>query len=133
MVKRLALAVAVAALSGCHLTGLRLPPGRPVREAHAGGHDLRVLDTASPLRAHEQLPVLSTPEVFAAYVPSHAERDMLVGEHWIFFKLRDAEWFVEKLHEPEPPTEGNAPSEHLRPLDELEWKNIVIPYTPTSP
>ncbi len=128
MVRRLTLAAATAALAGCHLTGLSLPPGRPVSEAHAGGHDLRMLDTASPLRAREHLPVLSTPEVFAAYVPSHAERDMLIGEHWIFFKLRDAEWFVEKLREPEPPTEGDAPPETLRLLEGLEWKKFVVPY-----
>lgn len=116
------------ALAGCDLFGGSKPAGRPVLEAYAGGHELRVLDIDSPLRAQKKVPVLSTPEVFAVYVPSHIERELLIGEHWIFFKLRDAEWFIEKLQEGDPPTTGDAPAEQLRPVRELDWNNVVIPY-----
>jgi hypothetical protein len=70
--------------------------------------------------------VLSTPEVFAVYVPSHAERDVMVGEHWYFLKLRDAEWYVDRLREPDPPATGDAPPETMRPLNDLDWNRIVI-------
>jgi hypothetical protein len=77
-------------------------------------------------------PILSTPEVFAVYVPSHAERDLLIGEHWLFLKLRDSEWFVERLTDPDPPSSGDAPAEHLRPLRNLDWNKVVLP-TRTGP
>jgi len=118
-------------LSGCGLFGNASASGRPVSEAYARGHELRVLDVESPLRAERRVPVLSTPEVFAAYVPSHAREDLLIGEHWIFFKLKDAEWFVERLQEPEPPAAGDAPASHLKPLKDLDWKNVVVPYKPS--
>ena len=114
------------ALGGCD-TALRAH-GRPVAEAYAGPAEIRVLDIPSPLRTERRVPVLSTPEVFAAYVPSHRQDDRLIGEHWIFFKLRDAEWFVERLQDPEPPADGDAPPEAMKPLRELEWKNVVVPY-----
>ena len=115
-------------LAGCELFGTSTPAGRPVTEAYAGGHELRVLDIDSPLRPQKKVPVLSTPEVFAVYVPSHVQRDVMIGEHWLFFKLKDAEWFIEKLQEGEPPTTGDAPVEQLKPVKELDWNKIVIPH-----
>lgn len=115
-----------AGLIGCD-TALRAH-GRPVAEAYAGPAEIRVLDIPSPLRPEPRVPVLSTPEVFAAYVPSHREDDRLIGEHWIFFKLRDAEWFVERLQDPEPPADGQAPPEAMKTLRELEWTRLVVPY-----
>jgi hypothetical protein len=121
----LAAAFVLLAGSGC---GLAAPAGRSVSEAYGSGHELRVLDGPSPLRREAKIPVLSAPEVFAAYVPSHADRDLLVGEHWIFFRLRDAEWFIERLADPEPPADGEAPAEALRPLRDLEWSRVVVPH-----
>jgi len=115
-------------LTGCDLLGSARPGGRPVAEAYAGGHELRVLDIDSPLRPQKKVPVLSTPEVFAVYVPSHAERDLMIGEHWLFFKLKDAEWFIEKLQDPEPPADGDAPVEQLKPARDLDWSRGVIPH-----
>jgi hypothetical protein len=102
--------------------------GRPVSEAYAEGHELRVLDVDSPLKARKQVPVLSTPEVFAAYVPAHPERDLLIGEHWVFFKLRDAEWFTERLQDPDPPATSDANPEDLKPLSDMDWSKVVIPH-----
>ena len=115
-------------LAGCDLLGSARPTGRPVTEAYAGGHELRVLDIESPLRREKQIPVLSTPEVFAVYVPSHAERELLIGEHWLFFKLKDAEWFIEQLQDPDPPADGDAPVDRLRPARDLDWTRVVIPH-----
>jgi hypothetical protein len=102
-----------------------------VTEAYATGHELRLLDVDSPLRPRPQVPLLSTPEVFAAYVPSHAEPDLLIGEHWVFFKLREAEWFIERLQDPDPPADGEIPAEQLKPLQDLDWSRIVIPHKET--
>jgi|RhiMetdeSRZDD1v2_1073273.scaffolds.fasta_scaffold1599347_2 hypothetical protein len=115
-------------LGGCDLFGTVRPSGKPVSEAYGGSHELRVLDIESPLRAEKKLPILSTPEVFAVYVPSHAERDIMIGEHWLFLKLRDSEWLVDRLNDPDPPTTGEAARESLRPLKELDWNRVVVPH-----
>ncbi len=115
-------------LGGCELFGTVRPSGKPVSEAYSGSHELRVLDVDSPLKAQKKIPILSTPEVFAVYVPTHAERDVMIGEHWLFMKLRDAEWLVERIQDPDPPTNGDAPAEQLRPLRDLDWNRVVIPH-----
>ena len=114
-------------LAGCETFGAIRATGRPVQDAYAGPHELRVLDVESPLRREPRIPVLSTPEVFAAYVPSHAETDRLIGEHWIFFKLREAEWFTERLQDPDPPADADAPPESMKPLKAMDWSSIVVP------
>jgi hypothetical protein len=68
------------ALAGCDTFGSIRATGRPVGEAYAAPHELRVLDVDSPLRAEKKVPVLSTPEVFAAYVPTRAEGDRMIGD-----------------------------------------------------
>ncbi len=124
------LAPLALALAGCEMFGTVRATGRPVAEAHAGASELRILGDDSPLRAEKRIPVLSTPEVFAAYVPSHVEGDRMIGEHWIFFKLRDAEWFVERLQDPDPPASGDALPDQLRPLRDLDWTGVLIPHKP---
>ena len=125
---RIPVLLTTALTASCLPFGGPLRDGRPVTEAHAGGHELRVLDVESPLRAQPRVPVLSPPEVFAVYVPSHTEPDLLIGEHWLFLKLRDAEWFTERLQDPEPPAAAEVPPEQMKPLQELDWSKIVIPH-----
>lgn len=96
-------------------------------EAYDGGHELRILDVESPLRREKRVPVLSPPEVFAAYVPSHARGDLFIGDHWIFFKLRDGQWYFERLRDPDPPSDGELPGEELKPLREFDWDRMVVP------
>lgn len=117
-----------AALQACGLSPEGTVGGRPVREAYAGGHELRLLDIDSPLRARKQIPVLSVPEVFAAYVPARIAGDLLIGDHWVFFKLREARWFIEPLQDPDPPADGEAPPEALQPMEGLPWDRMVIPH-----
>jgi hypothetical protein len=121
-------AAACLAILGCDTFGAIRATGRPVAEAYASPHELRVLDVDSPLRREPRIPVLSTPEVFAAYVPSHAEADRLIGEHWIFFKLRDAEWFTERLQDPDPPATGDLAPEDMKPLRALDWSKVAVPH-----
>lgn len=118
----------LAALTGCSLWSPAIPPGRPVSEAHSGRLDLRVLDVDPPLRPQKRIPVLSTPEVFAAWVPSHARGDLLIGEHWLFFKLREAEWFTERLRAPEPVADGDAPAGFGRPLERFDGSRVTVPH-----
>jgi hypothetical protein len=117
-------------LGGCSGFGSMQASGKPVSEAYAGNTELRVLDTETPLRREKRLPVLSTPEVLAVYVPAHAEPHLLVGDHYLYLKLSDPTWFTERLHQLEPPTHGDAPAESLRPLREAEWNKVVIPSKP---
>lgn len=115
-------------LMGCDLFGTVRPTGKPVSEAYSGPQELRILDVDSPLRAQRKVPILSTPEVLSAYVPSHVERDLLIGEHWLFLRLRESEWFIDRLQTPEPPAGGDAAPETLRPLRELDWTRAVVPH-----
>ena len=117
---------------GCAGLGVANTTGRPVTAAHSENHDLRVLDFDSPLRARKHVPVLSTPEVFAAYVPSHVRDDVLIGEHWIFFKLGEAEWFVERMQDPDPPADAPADPARLKLLQTVDWKGAVVPHRSTN-
>ena len=115
-------------LTGCDLFGSVRPSGRPVSEAYGGSHEIRLLDVESPIRAERKIPILSTPEVFAAYVPGHASGDLMVGEHWLYFRLRESAWLVERLQDPDPPTSGDAAPETMKPLRELDWRKVVLPH-----
>lgn len=115
-------------LAGCNLFGSVQASGRPVGEAYGGNHELRVLDVDSPLRREKKVPVISTPEVFAAYVPAHAERDIYFGDRWVFVRLKDSEWLTERLQDPDPPATGDAPPESLRLLRDANWDHMVIPH-----
>ena len=112
--------------------------GRPVQEVWGeASPELRVAATSSPLRAEREVPLLSAPEVFAVYVPSHLDRtrDLLIGEHWIYFRLRDGAWFIEKDREPELAAPEAATPADLRPLKTLEgMERMVTPWSePKSP
>jgi hypothetical protein len=122
------LAFLLLPLAGCDLFGSVRTAGKPVSEAYGGTHELRVLDVDSPLRREKKIPVLTTPEVFAAYVPAHAEPDLYFGDRWVFLKLKDSEWMSERLQEPDPPATGEAPPESFRLLREADWTQVVIPY-----
>jgi len=115
-------------LAGCDLFGTVRPSGKPVSEAYAGTSELRILDVDSPLRREKKLPVLSTPEVLAAYVPSHAESEIFYGDHWVFVRLSESSWLSERLQQPDPPATGDAPPESMRPLREVDWSKIVVPH-----
>ena len=130
--------IAVSMLpTSCDFGRLRAE-GRPVQEAWGiAASDLRVSPASSPLRPDREIPVLSAPEVFAVYVPSRLDRarDLLIGEHWIYFRLRDGEWFIEREREPEwTATEAATPGDFL-PLCDLDGMDrAVIPWKePKSP
>jgi hypothetical protein len=114
--------------AGCWPGSIALPPGRPPGEVQSGPAELRVSAEAPPLRPVRKVPVLAPPEVFAAFVPAHARGDLMVGEHWVYFKLRDAEWYAERRMEPESPADGEAPPGLLRPLEHFDWSRIAVPH-----
>jgi len=115
-------------LSGCDLFGTVRPTGKPVPEAYGGNHELRILDVEPPLRAQKKIPLLSTPEVFAVYASANADGEILFGERWVFLRLRDSEWYVDRFREPDPPASGDAPAESMQPLREMDWQRVVIPH-----
>ncbi len=110
---------AASMAASCSPFGRLQPDGRPVAEVDAA-MTLAVTD-ASPIRRTMEMPVLTPPEVFAVYVPSHLdrERDLLVGEHWVYFKLTESEWFTEKRVETPPKTTGAAAESQMVPLKSL--------------
>lgn len=124
------IAVSTAAAS-CDVGKIR-PEGRPVMEVWgAASPELRLSAGPSPLRAEREVPLMSAPELFAVYLPSRLDRtrDLLIGEHWIYFRLRDGEWFIERDREPGlPATEGATPND-LRPLQSIEgMERMVTPW-----
>jgi hypothetical protein len=101
----------------------------------AAGLTLGIAES-SPLRAAKEIPVLSPPEVFAVYVPSHVDRehDLLVGEHWLFFKLSESEWFTERRQAVIPAAGGAATESQLAPLKSLTgFEKAVVPYRESKP
>lgn len=86
-----------------------VPVGRAFGEGR--GFELRIRQEASPLSARRFVPVYSPPRIFAVYVPSRVsrERDLLIGEHWIFMKLDEGGWFSEREPEPPRPQERAGP------------------------
>lgn len=78
--------------------------GVPVSEAYSGGkgdNRFRYIASRSPLYQEKRVPILFPPKVFGCYIPSHVdkERDLLIGEHWIFFKVSGSSWFIEEEQE----------------------------------
>jgi hypothetical protein len=95
--------------------------GVPVRDAFDGGPEaaqLSIRQDPSPLAARLFVPVYHPPEIFPLYVPSRVsrDRDLLVGEHWIFVKLRDGGWFPEREGEDSLPKSPAADPEAMRDL-----------------
>jgi hypothetical protein len=112
--------------------------GRPVQDVWgAASPEVRISTSGSPLRMEREIPLLSAPEVFAVYVPSRLDRtrDLLLGEHWIYFRLRDGEWFVEQGLDRELPATEAATSDDLLPLKSVEGMDrMVTPWKePRSP
>lgn len=91
-------------LIGCGSSYYVQPVGVPLDEAYSLRTEatrLSINNTRSPIYQHKKVPVLYPPKVFGCYAPSYIDkkRDVVVGEHWLFFKLSDATWFLE--HESE--------------------------------
>jgi len=106
-----------AILVGC-AGGGGLEKGSDVRSVYAAGNrpTLHVRDATSPIATEKVVPVVTAPEVFALYVPGHVDRDrdMYVGEHWLFVKLRESTWnFSKNVQKPVTP-EGPADMNKLR-------------------
>ncbi len=123
---------ALSTLAGCSLIPSAPARGVPVPVAYRQGRGdaLRITDASTPFAERPAVPVLAPPEVLAAFVPARLDRrrDVLVGGHWIFLKLRDAEWFSERIADSEPAVTGVAPEEDLAPLRTLPFEEAVVPW-----
>ena len=120
--------VFIVLVSGCS-------PSLPASTAPpmADGQRLLVVsDSPGPLAAEQPIAVLSAPQVFPVWVPSHVDRDrdLLVGEHWVFFKLTESEWFTDRqLAASDPLAKGDASPADLAPLRALSgFDRAVVPY-----
>lgn len=145
-VRSLVLILIGSLLGGCLRFGAPTSGGRPVREVYdeaerAGTRDEVVIrPQAEPGGGPRTRPVIYPPKVFAAYVQEHLDprRDIKIGGHWVYFKLRDSSWFVEDIDR-EPIAEADAGEADLLPLrTELEgasFREIIVPYraSPAKP
>lgn len=90
----------LAIFSACSSSYAVNAKGMTVDEAYGSGaeiKDLKLLNVRSPLYQEKSIPVIYPPKVFGCYVPSHidSDSDVLIGEHWIFFKISESSWFIE--------------------------------------
>jgi len=137
MRRSLILIAALMSVVSCDVGRIRAE-GRPVQDVWGtASSDLRITASASPLRAERDVPLLSAPELFAVYAPSRLDRsrDLLIGEHWIYFRLRDGDWFIERDRAADLPATGAATPEDLLPLKSVEGMDrLVTPWKePKSP
>jgi len=135
----LILTVSISLLGGCLRFGSPTAGGRPVREVYdeaerAGTHDEVVIRSeGEPGGGPRTRPVIYPPKVFAIYVQEHLDpkRDIKVGAHWVYFKLRDSSWFAEDIDR-EPMADSDVADADLAPLRTAlggsSFPQIVIPY-----
>lgn len=140
--RMLAAAAALLAVAGCSTQAPTMPDGISVQTA-AGlktRPDLVVLvdDAASQPPV---VPLLEPDTALAVYIPAHVDedRDMLIGDHWVYFRLRSARWNVRGAKrnddEPRPPvttaTQGRIDVEALRAGlggDHPRYGRFLVPY-----
>ena len=130
-------------LTGCSLTGSPLPPGRPVRDVYEEGSGsprpiLRIEEAPRPGAFEKTRPVIYPPKVFAVYVPEHTdrERDIKIGAHWVYIKVRESSWFQEPIDR-EPLCHGEAHATELHALRRrmagTRFGRLLLPHRPAGP
>ena len=128
----------LAALSGCTLWGSPVPPGRPVRTVYVEGagsaaRPIRIERAPAPGAVGKTRPVIYPPKVFAVWVPEHLdlERDMKIGAHWVYVKLRESSWTPEPIDR-EPFCNGATSEKEIhtlrRRMKEHPLGGILIPH-----
>lgn len=130
----------LALLEGCLLAGPSLPGGRPVGEVYdesgGGTGSLRIEARPLPGTPEPSRPVIYPPQVFRVHVPGHVdrERDLWIGPHDVFIKLRDSSW-LEGPVEPEPQAKELSPPEETdrlrRSLTADRWGKVIVPFSST--
>jgi hypothetical protein len=135
----LAAGAALLTLAGCSPFSSPVPAGRPVREVYEedSGAPMRatitVLPATPPGVFEKTRPVIYPPKVFAVFVPEHLdiERDMKIGAHWIFMKLRDSSWTEEPIDR-EPTSSAEVTAEEVARLKKSlsgdRLGRIVVPH-----
>ena len=135
MLRTVILIVALMPLVSCDIVRLQ-PEGRPVMEVWGDGTARLEISSDPPLLlADKQVPILTPPEVFAVFVPSHVDRarEVMIGEHWVFFKLKEGDWFIERGAEPEPAADGAASPETLSTLRSVQgMERAIVPWKETA-
>lgn len=123
--RALTLIVSVGALASCGLFGSPVPDGgRPVREVYddadgrAEAAPIVVSPVPEPGAPARTRPVIFPPKVFAVFVQEHLDqaRDLKVGSHWIYFKLRDSSWTEQSIDREPAQSIPIENSEDLGPL-----------------
>lgn len=131
----LAWTLIVSSMAGCIPLGAPLQSGRPVRQVYEGGErePLVIRSERDPAAGPRTRPVIFPPKVFAVYVQEHLdlERDIKIGAHWVFFKLRDSSWVAEDIDR-EPAIDAKADDADIQPLrdafSDSTFSKIVIPH-----
>jgi hypothetical protein len=98
---------------------------------------LRIAGDTPPASPDRTRPVIYPPKVLAIYVPEHLdrERDLKIGAHWIYCKLRDSSW-VEEPIDREPATAEAVTAEDATRLRDLlpatALARMIVPYRASS-
>ena len=115
-------ACVIPTLAGCAFLNSPVPPGRPVRTVYEEGGDgaprpLRIEQAPPPGAFRKTRPVIYPPKIFAVHVPEHLveDRDMKIGAHWVYVKLRDSSWKQEAIDR-EPFCQGTSTADEVTAL-----------------
>jgi hypothetical protein len=138
----LILTVSSAALGGC---GAIPEGGKTVREVYddADGMPtapgLAVSPVPEPGAPARTRPVIFPPKVFAVFVQEHLDlaRDLKVGPHWVYFKLRDSSWTEQAIDREPVQSIPLEKGEELRPLKKALggtlFSEALVPFQESAP
>lgn len=125
-------------LASCAIWSSPVPPGKKatdvVSSSDPADDRITIEPDRSPGEPDRTRPIIYPPRVLAVWISEHvdAERDMKVGDHWVYLKLRDSSWFEEAIDR-EPAVESAAAGElggdelrRILPRDSL--KKMILPW-----
>lgn len=142
----LILTASTGALGGCGLFGGPIPEGgKPVREVY---DDMDGKPAATPIVVSpvpepgvpvRTRPVIFPPKVFAVFVQEHLDlaRDLKVGPHWVYFKLRDSSWTEQAVDREPNQSIPLEKGEEFRPLKKALggtlFSEALVPFQGSAP
>lgn len=124
---------ALILIGSCSVWTSPVPPGMNPTDVFTNTSDadprITIEPDRSPGEPERTRPVIYPPRVLAIWVSEHvdAERDMKVGAHWVYVKLRDSSWFEQPIdREPKVESAAELKDDELRRIESL--REMVLPW-----
>jgi hypothetical protein len=98
-------------------------------EPHPERLKITIADPIEPSDA--KIPIYTPPKTWLAWVPARIDKEtgILIGGHWIYFKLDEGRWFIEKENAEKLEAGKPADTTIRYARDELKHiDKIIVPY-----